>query len=307
MVAAKRGVIRTGLVAAAGLGFALARRRGAELRAQRARADRAVERADAAERALVEHTREAERSNRDLEQFAYVASHELSEPLRTVSSFVALLADRYDGRLGDDADEFIRHAVDGTQRMQRLIGDLLQYARVGRAELVPRAVDLDDVVRESLASLHGALEESGAEVEVGPLPVVHGDRAQLGQVFQNLLSNALKFSDGLPPRVRVTAQRAGAAWELAVVDDGIGVDAAARERIFEMFQRLNSRDAYDGTGIGLAISRRIVERHGGRIWVEPAPDGAGSAFRFTLPAAMAGTTEPAGASGGRTGPAVTSS
>jgi light-regulated signal transduction histidine kinase (bacteriophytochrome) len=276
-------------LAVLGAGALVAWRRGRHTRAERQRArDEAASaraRALAAERTLATHADELERSNRDLEQFAYVASHDLSEPLRTVSGFVRLLEARYKGRLDEDADEFIRFAVDGVQRMQRLIDDLLQFSRVGRAEAARDRVDLAALLPQVLEGLHDAIERSAADVQVGPMPVVLGDGTQLAQLFQNLLSNALKFTDGNAARVRVTAQPSAELWQFAVIDDGIGVDPAAARRIFQMFQRLHTPEAYDGTGIGLAICERIVERHGGRIWVEPGPGGTGSAFRFTLPGA----------------------
>jgi light-regulated signal transduction histidine kinase (bacteriophytochrome) len=281
-----------GLLALLGLGALVAWRRGRHARAERQRAldeaGSARARALVAERTLATHTRELERSNRDLEQFAYVASHDLSEPLRTVGGFVRLLEARYKGRLDEDADEFIHFAVDGVRRMQRLIDDLLQFSRVGRAEAPRDAVDLAALVPDVLEGLHDAIDRSAAEVQLAALPVVLGDAAQLAQLFQNLLSNALKFTDGHPARVRVTAQPSAELWQLAVIDDGIGIDPSAARRIFQMFQRLHVAEAYDGTGIGLAICERIVERHGGRIWVEPGPGGVGSAFRFTLPSAGAG-------------------
>jgi light-regulated signal transduction histidine kinase (bacteriophytochrome) len=287
-----------GLLAALGLGALVAWSRGRRARAERHRAlgeaRLARARATVAERTLATHARELERSNRDLEQFAYVASHDLSEPLRTVSGFVRLLETRYKGRLDEDADEFIHFAVDGVRRMQRLIDDLLQFSRVGRAEAGPDAVDLTTLVPEVLDGLRDAIDRSAADVQVDALPVVLGDGPQLAQLFQNLISNALKFTDGHPPHVRITAEPSAERWQLAVVDDGIGIDPSAAGRVFQTFQRLHSAEAYDGTGIGLAICERIVERHGGRIWVEPGPGGVGSAFRFTLPRAPAAVELPGG-------------
>jgi light-regulated signal transduction histidine kinase (bacteriophytochrome) len=278
-----------GLPALLGLGALVAWRRGRHARAERRRAldeaRLARARALAAERTLAAYTDELERSNRDLEQFAYVASHDLTEPLRTVSGFVRLLEARYKGRLDEDADELIHFALDGVQRMERLIHDVLQFSRVGRAEAARHPVDLAALVPEVLEGLRDAIDRSAADVRLDALPVVLGDGAQLAQLFQNLLSNALKFTDGHAAHVRVTAQPSADRWQLAVIDDGIGVDPAAARRVFLMFQRLHAAEAYDGTGIGLAICERIIERHGGRIWVEPAPGGVGSAFRFTLPGA----------------------
>jgi PAS domain S-box-containing protein len=226
-----------------------------------------------------------ERSNADLEQFAYVASHDLSEPLRMVAGFVQLLQKRYEGRLDDDADEFIGYTVDGVNRMQALIDDLLAFSRVGRGDREPTDVDAGAVARRALDALSAPLAETGADVEIGELPTVRADERELGQLFQNLISNALKFHGDGTPRVRVTAgaEDGGAEWRFAVADNGIGIEPRHAERIFKMFQRLHGRDAYPGTGIGLAICKKIVEQHGGRIWVEPSADG-GSVFKFTLPA-----------------------
>ncbi len=226
-----------------------------------------------------------ERSNADLEQFAYVASHDLSEPLRMVAGFVQLLQKRYEGRLDEDADEFIGYTVDGVNRMQALIDDLLAFSRVGRGDRELTDVDAGAVARRAVDALSAPLAETGAEVEIGELPTVRGDERELGQLFQNLISNALKFHGDDAPRVRVTAaaEEGGTEWRFAVSDNGIGIEPRHAERIFKMFQRLHGRDAYPGTGIGLAICKKIVEHHGGRIWVEPNAD-AGSVFKFTLAA-----------------------
>jgi PAS domain S-box-containing protein len=226
-----------------------------------------------------------ERSNADLEQFAYVASHDLSEPLRMVAGFVQLLQKRYEGRLDADADEFIGYTVDGVNRMQALIDDLLAFSRVGRGDREPSDVDAGVVARRALDALSASLTETGADVEIGELPTVRADERELGQLFQNLISNGLKFHGDDTPRVRVTAdaEDGGAEWRFAVADNGIGIEPRHAERIFKMFQRLHGRDAYPGTGIGLAICKKIVEHHGGRIWVEPNAN-AGSVFKFTLPA-----------------------
>jgi signal transduction histidine kinase len=231
----------------------------------------------------VDARRELERSNADLEAFAYVASHDLSEPLRTVAGFVSLLERRYAGALDARAREFIRFAVDGVERMQAMIDDLLLYARAGTIDLRREEVALADVVAAALRDLEGAQARRGASVEVGDLPVVRADPGQLQRVFQNLLANAIKFTaPGIAPRVAVSGHRADGTWEIAVADNGIGIDLAQAERVFEMFARLHGRTQYGGTGLGLAISRRIVERHGGRLWFEPNPSG-GSVFRLTLP------------------------
>jgi signal transduction histidine kinase len=227
---------------------------------------------------------ELERSNADLEAFAYVASHDLAEPLRSVAGFVALLERQYGDRLDDRAREFIAYAVDGVERMQRMIDDLLLYARAGTTDLRLERVDAGELVAGALRDLGTAVAERSAVVEVGDLPLVRGDPGQLRRVFQNLLGNAIKFTaPGVDPRVTVSAGTTGGASEIAVADNGIGIDAAQVEHAFEMFARIPGRAAeYQGTGLGLAISRRIVERHGGRLWVEPNA-GGGSVFRLTLP------------------------
>ncbi len=227
---------------------------------------------------------ELQRSNAELEQFAYVASHDLQEPLRKVASFTQLLQRRYAGKLDERADQYIDFAVDGATRMQRLINDLLAFSRVGRLageqELV-RAAELVDAARRNLAE---RIEETGAEIQVGELPVVRGEAALLTAVFQNLIGNALKFRGLERPVVRVGAQRDGGQWRFTVADNGIGVQPEYAERIFVLFQRLHTKEAYAGTGIGLALCRKIVEHHGGRIWLDTAVT-AGTTFHFTLPVA----------------------
>jgi signal transduction histidine kinase len=238
---------------------------------------------DANQRMLEDRALELERSNADLEQFAYAASHDLSEPLRTVAGFSQLLASRYAGRLDADADEFIGHMNAGVNRMQQLIDDLLVYSRVGRAPLREEAVDLEVVLAEVLDWIAPAVHERGARVTHAPLPTVRGERGQLAQVLQNLLANAIKFTDpDTIPEVHVSAAGEAGGWRISIADNGIGV-AEGTDVIFKMFGRLHPADSYPGTGIGLALAKRIIETHGGRIWVQPGPDG-GSVFSFTLPA-----------------------
>jgi PAS domain S-box-containing protein len=227
------------------------------------------------------------RSNAELEQFAYIASHDLAEPLRSISGFTQLLARRYEGQLDADADRFIGFVVDGVDRMQMLISDLLAFSRTGRAELDRTQVALGQVSVDVLAALSPAIADAGGSVTVGELPTVDADPTKMTQLLQNLISNALKFHPPeRPPTVAVTADRVGADWRISVSDTGLGIDPAYAERIFKMFQRLHGREEFPGTGIGLAVCQRIVERHGGRLWFEPnAPHG--TIFRFTLPAGSA--------------------
>ncbi len=235
-----------------------------------------------ARRALEEAVAELKRSNADLQQFAYVASHDLQEPLRMVASYTQLLAKRYKGKLDSDADEFIAYAVDGANRMQRLIQDLLAYSRVDTQGQVFEPTSVEALVGYALDNLRSAVEESRAVVTHDPLPTVMADERQLLQLFQNLLSNALKFRGEQPPRVHVSAERRGSEWLFSVRDNGIGIDPQYAERIFVVFQRLHNVAEYPGTGIGLSICKKIVERHGGRIWMESRL-GQGATFYFTLP------------------------
>ncbi|MBI2894787.1 MAG: hypothetical protein HYY06_14630 [Deltaproteobacteria bacterium] len=249
------------------------------------------------ERARVkEAAAELARSNADLEQFAYVASHDLQEPLRMVSAYVQLLERRYEGRLDEQADKYIHYAVDGARRMEALIGALLEYSRAGRGELRAVPVDTARVLEDVLVSLSAAIEESQTVITHERLPVVRSDEAQLSMVLQNLIANALKFRrPGEPVRVHVSAERRADAWVFAVRDNGIGIDPAYQDRVFVIFQRLHTRAEYPGTGIGLAICKKVVERLGGRIWFESKP-GDGTTFFFTLPA-----TEGESATRGRPG------
>jgi len=216
----------------------------------------------------------------ELEMFAYVASHDLQEPLRMITSYTQLLAKRYAGRLDADADDFIGFVVDGTKRMQALIRDLLEYSNVGSTELDLRAADCEQVLRGVLANLESLMAESGATLTHDPLPTVLADSSQLAQLLQNLVTNAVKFRGARAPVVHVGAEPVVGGWRLSVRDNGIGIDHAYAESVFEAFRRLNPRD-YPGTGVGLAICKRIVERHGGRIWVESVV-GEGSTFFVIL-------------------------
>jgi signal transduction histidine kinase len=237
--------------------------------------------------ALEERAAELGRSNRDLEQFAYVASHDLQEPLRKVASFCQLLEQRYKGQLDERADQYIGFAVDGAKRMQQLINDLLAFSRVGRSNVAFVDVDLERCLDTALENLSGAVETADAEIVRGPLPVLPGDGGLLTQLFQNLIANALKFRGPQPPRIEITAIRRDAEWELCVADNGIGIDPQYAERIFVIFQRLHGKDEYTGTGIGLALCKRIVEHHGGTIWLDSdrsaSTRSGGAAFRWTLP------------------------
>ena len=236
-----------------------------------------------AELALQERAQDLARSNEELQQFAYVASHDLQEPLRMVASYTQLLARRYRGKLDADADEFIRYAVDGVNRMQRLIQDLLAYSRVGTRGHDFKPLAAGRALERALANLKALVDESGATLTVGELPQVLADETQLAQLFQNLVGNALKFRGKEPPRVEVSAERQGAEWCFSVKDNGLGIEPQYFERIFVIFQRLHGKEEYPGTGIGLAICKKIVERHGGRIGLTSQP-GQGTTFWFTLPA-----------------------
>ena len=228
---------------------------------------------------------ELRRSNADLEQFAYIASHDLQEPLRMVSSYTDLLAQRYQGRLDDKADKFIHYVTDGARRMQRLIADLLTYSRVGSHGAHLKPVAMAGIVNNVLVTLGPLIRETGAAVDVAtPLPTVLADEVQMMQLLQNLIGNAIKFRSDRPPRVRLSAADCDDRWRISVQDNGIGIDPRFAERIFQMFQRLHEKGRYEGSGIGLAIAKRIVERHNGRIWLEPT-EGGGTTFFFTVPAA----------------------
>jgi signal transduction histidine kinase len=262
---------------------------GASLRTER----RAVALAERMTQSLRESQTDLARSNAELERFAYVASHDLREPLRTIAGFLGLLSRRYRDRLDDDGREFIDLAVAGAKRMDSLIAELLEYSRTGRGATAPEPTDLDAAWSVAVRNLSGAIADSGAEVTAGPLPVVLADRGEMVQVLQNLLGNAIKYHGGGRPRIHAEAVRRGDEWQVSVRDDGPGIDPRHHERIFVLLQRLHRDDEVEGTGMGLAICKKIVEQHGGRIWVESA-EGEGARFTFALPAAdPAAVREPA--------------
>jgi signal transduction histidine kinase len=262
-------------------------RLGADVDAMRSRIVGEVEQLNAASADLERQAEELARSNADLEQFAYVASHDLQEPLRKVSGFCQLLQMRYADQLDERANEYIHYAVDGAKRMQDLINDLLAFSRVGRTTESFEPVDLDAVTHDVIDVLGPAIEDAGARVTVGDLPTVAGDRRLLAATVQNLIANALKFRREEPPTIAITATLSdGAAgdgeWVIEVADNGIGIDPDYGEQIFTIFKRLHSKTEYAGTGIGLALSKKIVEFHGGRIWLEPTPP-PGATFKVALP------------------------
>jgi PAS domain S-box-containing protein len=235
-----------------------------------------------AEAHLVQNVKELNRSNEELEQFAYVTSHDLQEPLRMVASYTQLLSRRYKGKLDSDADEFIAFAVDGANRMQRLIQDLLTFSRVGKKGQDLLDISSDDALQQAILNLRGAIEESGAIVTRGPMPEVKANETELTQLFQNLVGNGIKYQGPGTPHIHISAVKNGSPkWIFSVQDDGLGIDPQFFERIFGMFQRLHKRDEFAGTGMGLAICKKIVEQHGGSISVDSTP-GKGSTFHFTL-------------------------
>lgn len=225
---------------------------------------------------------ELQRSNLELQQFAYVASHDLQEPLRAVATFCEMLQRRYQGKLDADADQWLGFVIGGARRMQALVQDLLAYSRLENRGQPLALVACGEVVQKAVSALQTAITDSGASVTCGDLPAVRGDASQLVQLFQNLIGNAIKFRGPEPPRVRISATRQSENWLFAVHDNGIGIDPKFHERIFEIFKRLHTADRYPGTGIGLAICRKVVARHGGRIWVE-SELGKGGTFCFTMP------------------------
>jgi PAS domain S-box-containing protein len=230
---------------------------------------------------LKEANAELARSNTELEQFAYVASHDLQEPLRTITNFTELLVKRYKGSLDEKADGYIRFIVDSAKQMRLLISDLLTYSRVGTKPKPFTPVPLEAVMKGVLERLHKAISDSGATVTCDRLPTVFGDEVQLAELFQNLIANAVKFRSGAPLQIRIRVQANHAEWQFAIQDNGIGIDPKHADRIFVLFQRLHTHEEYEGTGIGLALCKKIVERHGGRIWVESRPNH-GSTFFFTI-------------------------
>jgi signal transduction histidine kinase len=243
-----------------------------------------------AQASLAQKVEELARSNRDLEQFSYVASHDLQEPLRMVAAYTQLLAERYRGKLDDQADKYINYAVDGAMRMQSLIQDLLAFSRLGRQRNAVAKTDCSVLVERAIASLQVAIQESGAVVTHGPLPLLMANSSQLQQVFQNLVGNAIKFRDGKPPVIHISAEKRETEWMFSVADNGIGISAEHAESIFIIFNRLHTRAEYPGNGIGLAICKKIIEQHGGRIQAMPH-EGGGTVFSFTLPAHIRSETE----------------
>lgn len=261
----------------AGVGREATERRGAEDRWQTLATELTRSHAQ-----LTRSNAELIRSNGELDQFAYVASHDLQEPLRGVAGCVQLLHRRYAAQLDAPAVELIQHAIDGVTRMQQLIADLLEYSRVSNRDLVVEPVDFAQVLERVRADLVAAITESGAIITAEPLPALRVDPLQMGQLLQNLIGNAVKYRGENAPAIHVGARREAGEWILSVRDNGIGFEAQEAERIFRIFQRLHGREKYAGTGIGLALCQKIVQRHGGRIWAEAQP-GLGATFFFTLP------------------------
>jgi light-regulated signal transduction histidine kinase (bacteriophytochrome) len=257
--------------------------REAEVRRDKKEAEEALRRShEELERKVEERTTELVRSNNELEQFAYIASHDLQEPLRMVTSYVQLISKRYKDKLDNDANEFIDYIVNGTKHMQTLLHDLLEYSRVGTKGKPFELTDMKASLNIAISNLNKHIEESRAEISCGNLPGVYADETQIVQVFQNLIDNAIKFCGGKPPHIHISSEWKKTEWVISVSDNCMGIDPKHFDRIFIMFKRLHPGDKYPGTGIGLAVCKKIVERHGGRIWVESGP-GKGSTFYFTIP------------------------
>src|SRR5256884_6080798 len=237
---------------------------------------------------LAKKVEELARSNRELEQFAYVASHDLQEPLRMVAAYTQLLAERYQGKLDEQADKYIHYAVDGAKRMQTLVQDLLAFSRAGRQHSEVKETDCNVMVELAIANLQVATRESGAQITYDHLPVVLANSSQVPQVFQNLIGNAIKFRGPKTPQIQITAERQENEWVFSVADNGIGIAPEYCQDIFVIFKRLHTRTEYPGNGIGLALCRKIIEEHAGRIWVT-SQEGSGSTFKLTLPAAQPGS------------------
>ncbi|MGP3914044.1 sensor histidine kinase [Nonomuraea sp. 10N515B] len=259
--------------------------RPAELAELSSHLDAMRDRVVSAWRVASDQAEELRRSNGELEQFAYVASHDLQEPLRKVASFTQMLEQRYSEQLDERARQYIHYAVDGAKRMQLLINDLLDFSRVGRATGERTVTDSGEALNQALENLSATLEDTETTVTRDDLPKVKGNRLQLTQLFQNLIENAIKFRSEAPPRVHIGVKRSGDMWEFSCSDNGIGVESKYADRIFLIFQRLHPRDVYPGTGIGLALCRKIVEYHGGQMWLDKSAEGQGATFRWTLPAA----------------------
>jgi light-regulated signal transduction histidine kinase (bacteriophytochrome) len=250
---------------------------------QRQEAETLRSEAEAEQRRLTQHATALERSNAALSEFALVASHDLQEPLRLVAGYTDLLEQRFSAQLGPDGLRYLSFAADGARRMQRLIADLLAYCQVGAATLALAEVDVRDIAENAIRDLQTSLLEAGGEVAILELPKLPGDARQLHSLFLNLIGNAIKYRGDEPPRVNISATRKGSRFCFSVADNGIGIEPRFARRVFDMFQRLHSRSKYEGTGIGLSICRKVVEAHGGQIWVEQRKP-RGCIFRFTLPA-----------------------
>jgi light-regulated signal transduction histidine kinase (bacteriophytochrome) len=244
---------------------------------------KAAQQEDSTRVELAQKVKELARSNAELEQFASVASHDLQEPLRMISTYTQILAEQYSGKLDEKADKYIHYVVEGAVRMGTLIRDLLEFSRIGRTENGLKSTDSGEEVRVVVSNLQATIDENAAIVTSGPLPIVMAHGFQLRQVFQNLIGNAIKFHDGKPPSIQVGAERKGADWVFSVTDNGISIAPENAAKIFAIFQRLHTREEYPGNGIGLAICKKIVEQHGGQIWVEPLAT-QGAVFKFTWPA-----------------------